>query len=184
MELWHSLRTTGLTPTRLWLRLDADTRAEAATALYEHDWEDNPVPTEADLQIAQALKFRPQAIRKLPRADRVKYLAKAVRPDRSLVSSLLLALHLEKRRDVMSTFLDALGISHENGLIDEDFEFPEFESGTLSKGVDALLAKHPEGQVDLYLVTLYMMDPKTWEGLVEAMRPHVKEDLTAAGDDA
>jgi len=184
MELWSSLRTTGLTPTRLWLRLDADTRLLAATALYEHDWEDDPVPTEADLQIAQALKFRPQAIRKLPKADRIKYLAKAVRPDRSLVSSLLLALHLEKRKDVMSTFLDALEVTHEDGLIDEDFEFPEFETEKLSGGVDALLAKHPVEQVDLYLVTLYMMDPKTWQGLIEAMRAHVKEDLAAAGDDA
>lgn len=184
MELWSALRTTGLTPTRLWLRLEPATRLDAATALYEHDWEGDPVTTEADAHIAQSLKFRPQAVRKLPKAERIKFLAKAVRPDRTLVSSLLLALHLEKRKDVMSTYLDALGIPHEQGLIDTDYEFPTFDAESVSKGVQALLAKHPEDQVDLYLVTLYMMDPKTWEGLIEAMRAYVKEDLAAAGEDA
>ncbi|MEZ4650918.1 MAG: hypothetical protein R3E97_19470 [Candidatus Eisenbacteria bacterium] len=182
MELWSGLRTTGLTPTRLWLRLDPETRLEAATALYEHDWEGDPVPHEANLHIAQALKFRPQAVRKIAQADRIKYLAKAVRPDRSLVSSLLLSLHLEKRKGLMATFLDAVGVPHENGLIDEDFEFPEFETEKLTAGIDALLAKHEEPQVDLYLVTLYMMDPRTWQGLIEAMRGYVKDDPTPVED--
>lgn len=175
MELWGALQTTGLTPTRLWLRLDSETRLEAATALYEHDWEDDPVTTEANLHIAQALKFRPQAVRKLPQEERIRYLARAIRPDRSLVSSLLLALHLEKRKDIMATFLDSLGIPHEDGLIDEDYEFPEFGAEAVEKGVAALLAKHPEDKVDLYLVTLYMMDPKTWAALVEVLRERMKD---------
>ncbi len=175
MELWSSLKTTGLTPTRLWLRLAPETRFDAATALYEHDWEGDPVPTEANLYIAKALKFRPQAIKKLPQADRVKYLAKVVRPDRSLVSSLLLALHLEKRSDIMATFLDALEIPHENGLIDEDFEFEIVEKAKLEVGVKALFDKHEVATVDLYLVTLYMMDPSTWQNMNEVLRPYVQE---------
>lgn len=170
MELWEAVLNEGLTPTRLWLRLEPVIRVEAAESLYAHDWGEEPVKSEANAAIASALRFRELAVRKLPKAERVKYLARTVRPDGSLVSSLLLSLHLEKRTDLMSTFLDTLKIPHQAGLIEEDFEIEKPEQALLAKAVEAAVKKHDEKQVELYLLTLYMMDPSTWQGLVEIMR--------------
>ena len=36
--------------------------------------------------------------------------------------------------------------------------------------VEAVLKTHPAAQVDLYLVTIYMMDPSTWRNLPVVMR--------------
>jgi len=169
MEFWDALQNKGLTPARLWLKMDIVSRVEAAESLYNHDWEGDPVTHEANMEIAGALRFRPVAIKKMSKADRINYLAKAVRPSRSLISSLMLSLHLENRSGVMVTFLDELEVPHDGGLIDEDYEFSEVQKGPLTKAVKALLAGHPVEHVDLYLATLYMMDPATWKNLGEVM---------------
>jgi outer membrane biosynthesis protein TonB len=169
MEFWDALQNKGLTPARLWLKMDIQSRVEAAESLYNHDWEGDPVTHEANMEIAAALRFRPVAIKKMSKPDRINYLAKAVRPSRSLISSLMLALHLENRSSVMVTFLDELKVPHDGGLIDEDFEFSEVDKAPLNAAVKALLAAHPVEHVDLYLATLYMMDPGTWKNLGEVM---------------
>lgn len=178
MELWASLHTKGLTPTRLWLRLDAETRMEAARALYAHDWDDDPVITEADGFIALALKSRPVAIKRMPFEQRAGYLAKVVRPERNLVSSLLLALHLHNRVPLMSQFLDHLQIPHENGLIDIEHEMEPVPEDKVEGAVEAVLKTNPMEQVDLYLVTIYMMDPSTWRNLPAVMRKRITADAT------
>jgi hypothetical protein len=174
MELWSAIIGKGLTPTRLWLKLDPETRMEAATALYAHDWEDDPADMAADLAIAAALKFRPVAVKKMPVAERTKVLARAVRPDQSLVSSLLLALHLERRKDMMAAFLDTLGIPHEGGLIDAEFECEPPEEEKMRKAIDLLFENYPASHVDLYLVTIYMMDQQTWKHVATVMKERVE----------
>ena len=138
MELWSAIIGKGLTPTRLWLKLDPETRMDAAGALYSHDWENDPVELEAELAIAGALKFRQVAVRKMPLAERIKVLARAVRPEQSLVSSLLLALHLERRKDMMASFLDSLEIPHEDGLIEAEFECDPPEEEKMRNAIDLL----------------------------------------------
>jgi hypothetical protein len=175
MELWSAIIGKGLTPTRLWLKLDPETRMEAATALYRHDWEDDDSATsEADLAIAGALRFRPVAVKKMPLAERIKMLARVVRPEQSLVSSLLLALHLERREEMMASFLDSLEIPHENGLIDSEFECEPPDEAKLKPAVDRLFEKYPAAQVELYLVTIYMMDQQTWEHVATVMKGRVE----------
>ena len=57
-----------------------------------------------------------------------------------------------------------LGIAHEEGLIkDESPKAPEPE--TLDKGVAALVAAFPKGDVARYFWTLLWQDPDTWGGL-------------------
>src|SRR5262245_32046743 len=97
----------------LWGALDRPTRVLAARSLYVHDWGDPSPRREADLAIARSLRFREAAVRQLPIEKRVEHVARLARPDESLVSSLLLALHLEARQPMLCAFLDALGIPHE-----------------------------------------------------------------------
>ena len=61
---------------------------------------------------------------------------------------------------MMGTFLDALGIKHENGLIEEDDVKPDAEK--LGPAVDKLKSEYPAEDVRLYLETLKCQDPETW----------------------
>jgi hypothetical protein len=173
MEFWGEILEEHMTPGRLWLRLEPETRTKAAEALYTHDWEGEPVVDQANSAIAVALHSREVAVRKMPQEERVRHLARSVRPDGELVSSLLVALHFADRRDVMVAFLDSLKIPHENGLIDSDEEIEPPKPKTLKTAVNKLFKSFPEDRAELYLVTLYMMDPETWAGLLEIMRERV-----------
>ena len=61
---------------------------------------------------------------------------------------------------MMGTFLDALGLKHENGLIDDDDAKPDAEK--LGAAVAAITGKYPAEDVSLYLTTLVCQDPETW----------------------
>ena len=162
-----------LTPARLWTELDAETKRLAVETIYDGSYEDERSRLEADQAIAGALRYRPQAVRKLPAAKRAGYLLRAVRPDDSLAGTLLLALHLGRRAPMLVDFLDRLGIEHEGGAIRaEHFEAPPSER--LEDAVRGLYERFPAEEVDLYLAALIAMDPETWTGLasiLERRRP-------------
>jgi hypothetical protein len=65
---------------------------------------------------------------------------------------------------MMGAFLDALGIKHENGLIEEDS--PKAPApDTLAAAADHLAATFPRADVGRYFWTLLWQDPDTWGGL-------------------
>ena len=147
-------------PAALWRALDVPVRELAARAMWTSEEED--VRLEASMALSQQLRFRPQFVAKLPLAKRVGYLARQVRPDDMLAGSLLLALHLGERRPLLTTFLDALEIPHEDGVIDEDHDLAPPEEGPLKAAVGTLDEHYPTGAVDIYLATLLALDPDTW----------------------
>ncbi len=163
MSILRDLELEHLSPARLWARLDPATRTEAARTLLRSD--DPAQRAEANVAIATRLRFRPAAVQKLPVERRVGYLARAVAADDSLAGSLLLALHLGERRDLLAAFLDRLDIPHENGLIDPDHELGPPSEDALRAAADALDAAFPGDRVDLYLASLVALDPRTWAGL-------------------
>jgi len=168
MTILEKLPLRELTPARLWTELDPETRELAARTVYSDALDDDTSRLEADTAIATALRFRPVAVRKLPFEKRVGYLLRAVRVDDSLASTLLLALHLGRRRPMLATFLDQLGIRHEEGVIqDDEFEPPAEEK--LAAAVRAVYASFPETEADVYFATLIAMEPEAWDGLIEVL---------------
>lgn len=161
-----SLALDDLTPARLWPQLDDQTRALAARTVYgDSHWR-----READVAVADALRFRPLAVKKLPLEKRVSYLLSAVRPDDSLASTLLLALHLEHRTAMLQTFLDKLNIPNDGGMIDEEHDLQAPRPDELSAAVKSLLARFDRQEVQVYLVSLLAMDPGTWGGIASVIR--------------
>ena len=96
-------------------------------------------------------------------------LARSVRPTETLAGSMLLALHLEKRRDMLAAFLDALGVPHVNGLIADDHDLKPPTRVALQKAAKALSGGFPADQVELYLATLYILDRITWADLATVL---------------
>jgi hypothetical protein len=172
MMIWDEI----LTPTkemdmsRLWQLLDADTRLLAATSFYQHDFEDGGAEhLQADARVAAALKSRLMAARKLPVERRALSIALLPRATPELAGMILIALHFENRRALMSTFLDSLGIEHKDGLISPDHEALLADDSKLTEAIDGLYSSFPPDQVELYLAALYLGDRETWGSIRSAM---------------
>ena len=77
----------------------------------------------------------------------------------------LIVYHLAEQRPMLGAFLDALGVKHENGLIDDDTLKPDPEK--IAGAVARLTAEYPKESVTLYLNTLLCQDPETWGALAD-----------------
>jgi hypothetical protein len=153
-------------PTQLWKQLSPERKTHAAEAFWR-DENAGMEQAEAVAAIAQRLKFRPKSAYALPLEKKVKYLVGMPAISDLLAARLLVVYHLDQQRPMMGSFLDALGIKHENGMIeDENVEAPDAEK---LKAAAATLAKsYPPDDVALYLSTLLWQDPDTWGGLFKA----------------
>jgi hypothetical protein len=157
-------------PSQLWAALDPEVRLAAARSLYAHDWGQTPTRREADIAIMQGMRFRETAVRQLPVEKRASYLARSIRPNDSLASSLLLALHLQRKRPILAAFMDALAIPHKDGLIAEDHDVKPPTAAALKKASKVLRDAFPADDVELYLASLYVLDRDTWGGLADVVK--------------
>jgi hypothetical protein len=153
-------------PSQLWKQLSPERKTQAAEAFWR---DDNAAMEQAEAvaTIAQRLKFRPKSAMALPVEKKARYLVTMPNVSELVAARLLVVYHLEHQRPMMGAFLDALGIKHENGLIeDEGMEAPDAER---LKAAAATLAKsYAAEDVALYLSTLLWQDPDTWGGLFKA----------------
>src|SRR5690349_12818893 len=153
---------TTLTPSRLWKSMTAEQRQRAARALWkDEDALDDQV--QAALIIAQQKKFRPKTVIALDVDRKTRHLASLLAIPDTLAARALIVYHLAEQRPMMSAFLDALGITHENGLIEEDSVKPDADK--LAPAASKLASEFPADDVRLYFDTLRCQDPETWGGL-------------------
>src|ERR1700694_4560187 len=105
-----------LTPSRLWKRMTAEQRFQAAKAFWLDEEAAND-HVQAVLLISQQKKFRPKTVASLDEERKARHLASlATLPD-AVAARALVLYHLAEQRPMMGAFLDALGITHEDGLI-------------------------------------------------------------------
>jgi hypothetical protein len=152
-------------PSQLWKQLSNERKLQAAEAFWHDDAAGNE-QAEAVGIIAQRIKFRLKSVIHLPVEKKVQYLVAIPHISEILAARLLIAYHLAHQRPMMGTFLDALGVAHEDGIIaDEEMKPPSAEA--LKKGAAAIAAAYPAEDVSLYLSTLTWQDPETWGALAE-----------------
>jgi hypothetical protein len=148
-----------LTPSRLWRRMTADQRLRAARAFWaEEEAADDQV--QAVMLIAQQKKFRPKFVMNLDDERRAKHLASIVGLPEALAARCLVVYHLTDHREMMGAFLDALGLKHDNGLIEDEEAKPDPEK--IGPAVEAIAGRYAAEDLSLYLTTLVVQDPATW----------------------
>jgi hypothetical protein len=155
-----------LTPSRLWKRMTPEQRVRAATAF----WQDEQAAddqVQAVLVIAQQKKFRPKTVVSLDDERKARHLASIVSLPDTLAARALVVYHLADQRAMMAAFLDALGIAHENGLIQEDDVKPAPDK--VAPAVTQIAGQFPREDVTLYLNTLLCQDPDTWKDVAPAL---------------
>jgi len=151
-----------LTPSRLWKRTTAEQRTRIAHAF----WSDDDAiddQLQAALLIAQQKKFRPKTVIGLDIDRKAKHLASLATVPDQVAGRALILYHLADQRAMMGRFLDALGVAHENGVIQEDDVKPD--PAKMAPAAARIAQEFPADDVRLYLNTLLCQDPETWGAL-------------------
>lgn len=148
---------------QLWKLMTDAQRRQAAEAFWA-EGEAGAEHAEVIGLLSRRLNFRVKSVLALPIEKRAKYTAGLAAVSDGVAGRLLVTFHLTHQRPMMSTFLDALGIAHDNGLIADDAA-PALDETKLPQAVEALRAQYPAEDVDLYLHTLRLQDHKTWSGV-------------------
>src|SRR5262245_60283134 len=106
-------------PSQLWKQLSSERKLQAADAF----WRDENAAAEqaeAVATIAHRIKFRAKSVVGMPVEKKARQLVSLPAVSELVAARLLVAYHLAERRPMMGSFLDALGIKHEQGLIEEE----------------------------------------------------------------
>ena len=152
-------------PSQLWKQLSPERKLQAAEAF----WSDENAAieqAEAVAAIAQRIKFRAKSVVALPLDKKARHLVALGAVSELVAARLLVAYHLAHQRAMMGSFLDALGIAHEHGLIsDDEMEPPSAER--LRAAAATVAKSYPPEDVALYLSTLVWQDPDTWGALAD-----------------
>ncbi len=151
------------TATRLWKGLAPDERLQAATAFFGE-----PPPELAGAALAALVKarhLRPQAARSLAPDAQARILATVLDPGEPLAQGLLVGLHLAERRPLLGAFLDALRLSHEDGILKEEADAAPPVSEAGARAALRALSSFPAEQVRTYLNTLWLQDKDRWQAL-------------------
>jgi hypothetical protein len=151
------------TATRLWKHLPPEERRLAATAFFREPPQE--LAGSALEALVKARHLRPQAARALPQDAQARILASVHEPGEPLAQGLLVALHLGERRPLLTAFLDALGLPHENGVLSEDKDDGAPVSEDRLSAARRALESFPAAQVETYFNTLWLQDPERWAAL-------------------
>jgi hypothetical protein len=141
-----------------------------ATEILEHAFQSDKELYKATLAaVAQARKVRPVFLEKQPRKDRHgTMLATLSRPSMELAAATLIRGWLVKKHaPLLADFLDALGVPHKNGVVDE--LPPSMDDARLRAAVDSILARHPPEAVIVYLHAFYEMNEARWPNLEQLL---------------
>ena len=115
--------------------------------------------------VAAAKKVRPVFLERQPRAARHTAMIQALaRPTLEQASSALLRTWLTKAQTtVLCDFLDALELKHEKGVLED---LPEsVDDARLNNALTALLQKHSQEIVAVYLNAFNSMNETSWTNL-------------------
>lgn len=144
--------------------MTADQRLRAARAFWQ-DEASAEDQIQAVLLIAQRRKFRPKSVVALDDERKARHLASLAPMPDAIAARALVAYHLSGQRPMMVAFLDALGIPHEEGLIQDHEGVPD--RAKITAAAAGLAERFPPDDVSLYLNTLLSQDPETWVGLTD-----------------
>ena len=152
---------------QIWRGMSSERRRQASTALFSST-DMSGEQRRATALLATKLNLRPQKAAKLPAEKAAGYLAGVMAVDELTAASLIRAYLFAHQLQMLTGFLDALQIPHQNGVIPEDSTVvPGVEA--LRAAVTRLRAENPAEDVQLYLSALVASDTAMWGNLKEAL---------------
>lgn len=146
--------------------LPTDTRLRLVSHEISHDRDAKATFIQAMVQKGGG--FRPETLRKWP----VEQLAREV-VRRNLETfgdelRLLQLLYVELEPELQIAFLDACGVKHDKGSIEDEREGALADQATVTKAATALLKEHGD-KARHYLTTIAAYNSEAWPGLRELL---------------
>jgi hypothetical protein len=120
-------------------------------------------------ELAGAMKFREPFLKRLPIQEKVRHLRRLVDSPtlRHLCDDLLRSWLVCRKTPMLVCFVEAQGLKHVNGIIDDSVTQADLKSVT--KGVCAVVAAFPPREVALYMGIMLAAGGDFWVGLAEAV---------------
>ena len=120
--------------------------------------------------VAQTRKLRPVFLQRQPKAARSKTILESLaRPGMAQAADNLLRNWLIKNQtDMLKAFLDATGIEHEDGVVEDLPE--EVTDEQVENGISKILEVFPRENVIVYLHAFNSMNDCTWKTLDEVLQ--------------
>jgi hypothetical protein len=134
--------------------------------------------------LAKGLNFRLDSVRKAPPARRAELLGMQLHVPQfeEPLEIALMLYHTGRANELLSAFLDAWKIPHENGSIEVD-DYPVPDAAAVTKAVAALKSKFPEADIALYLATAGLLmgrDEPKWREATWPAVDGLRGDATPA----
>ena len=151
--------------------------AEIIHYAYESD---KPLYRTTLAAVAEARKLRPVFMERQPRPERhAAMVSTLTRPSlEPITGNLLRAWLLKKYNGLLVDFLDALGIQHKDGVVDD---LPAAMDDTKLRGaIDVVLAKYPAEVVAVYLNAFNEMNEVEWPNLRTMLEQDARLQLGTA----
>jgi hypothetical protein len=140
---------------------DADLRRRILAAFWKHAEANSKLM--AQMQLAKALHFRDETIRKMSPDKKAELLASRIgAPEfEQFLEIGLMAYHTHEQNALMAAYLDHWKVPHENGSIDSDDYTPP-NADQIRDAVRALDGQHDRRDVILYLAAAGLLMSDEW----------------------
>jgi len=168
---------------RIWNLMGPERRQAAGEAFWANE-EQRATHQRVEALLAQRLKARPVFVKRLPNDRKAAYLSREMAANPFLWEAAMTAYHFAGHRSMLTDFLDALGIKHENGRYETSSSAEAPSSEKLEAAVQQLLGKYRKVDVLVYLGALVIQDGAYWTNLrpiVERMEAEAEPAAEAAG---
>lgn len=157
---------------------DSDRRQRILRAFWRYA--DAPAKAMATSQLAKALHFRDETIRKMPAEKKSELLASRIGSNEfeQTFETALMHYHTHEANAMMAAFLDRWGVPHVNGSIETD-DYTAPAADAVRNAVRELQEQFDRRDIALYLASAGLLMGGAWR---EAMWPVVDEMISARGD--
>jgi len=155
---------------------DAEHRQRILRAFWRYA--DAPTKAVATAQLAKALHFRDETIRKMPADKKSDLLASRIGANEfeQTFETALMQYHTHEANAMMAAFLDRWGVPHVNGSIESD-DYKPPSANAVRSAVTELQDRFDRRDVTLYLASAGLLMGDKWR---EATWPVVDEMLSSS----
>ena len=140
---------------------DSDRRRKILTAFWKHAEPSSKMMATA--QLARALHFRDETLRKMPPEKKADLLASRIGAHDfdQFLEMALMAYHTHHANEMMAAFLDRWNVPHNNGSIEvDDYKAPD--SGAVRDAVREMEGRYDRRDIALYLASAGLLMSEEW----------------------
>lgn len=140
---------------------DPELRKIILTSFWKHA--DQTLRAVTTAQLAKAMRFREETIRKAPAEKKAEWLGSRIQSAEleDAFEAALMVFHTTRQKQMLTAFLDRWAVPHKEGSIEED-EYKIPAASQVSEAVEALKDQYPIREITVYLASAGLLMGGEW----------------------